>query len=121
MPKFLDALALAGYCALIYWLSSQPSLPIAPLFSWQDKVHHFSAYAIMSILAWRAFRHLSKSPGLTLIAAVVFCSLFGLSDEWHQSYVPGRTADAWDWLADTLGALAVAYGLRRFGRVQTKS
>jgi VanZ family protein len=37
-------------------------------------------------------------------------SAFGASDEWHQSFVPGRFTDFWDWLADTLGA-AIAVGL----------
>ena len=42
---------------------------------------------------------------LTIAAA----SLFGASDECHQSFTPGRQADVFDWLADTLGAcLAVA-------------
>ena len=41
--------------------------------------------------------------------AVLIVSAFGVTDEWHQSFVPGRSCDVFDWLADTAGAaLAVA-------------
>jgi VanZ family protein len=40
---------------------------------------------------------------------LVAASLFGITDEWHQSWVPGRSVEPEDWVADTLGAaLAVA-------------
>jgi VanZ family protein len=37
-------------------------------------------------------------------------SAYGASDEWHQSFVPGRSTDVRDWIADTIGA-ALAIGL----------
>ncbi len=70
----------------------------------QDKLHHFGAYFIMGILAWRFFKDYFEKPVTTIVISLFFCSLYGLSDEWHQSYVPGREADALDWFADTLGA-----------------
>ncbi len=36
--------------------------------------------------------------------AVLLASLYGVSDEVHQAYVPGRSADLFDWVADTVGA-----------------
>lgn len=44
--------------------------------------------------------------------AVLLASLYGVSDEVHQAFVPGRSADLLDWLADTAGA-AVAVSLVR--------
>ena len=44
------------------------------------------------------------------MAAFIFALVFGLSDEWHQSFVPGRMADGWDLLADAAGALLGAAG-----------
>ena len=45
--------------------------------------------------------------------AVLIVSAFGVTDEWHQSFVPGRDADVFDWLSDTLGAaLAVVLYVR---------
>ena len=40
-----------------------------------------------------------------MLMAVGVTSLYGATDEWHQSYVPGRYAEVADWVADTLGAL----------------
>jgi VanZ family protein len=37
-----------------------------------------------------------------------------MSDEWHQSFVEGRTTDVFDWLADTLGASMALVGLTLF-------
>jgi VanZ family protein len=38
----------------------------------------------------------------------VVTSAFGASDEWHQSFVPGRSAEVADWVADTAGAACAA-------------
>ena len=48
-------------------------------------------------------------------------SLFGASDEFHQSFVPGRDTDVFDWVADTLGATAGALvwlGARKFFKLR---
>ena len=114
MIKIIDILALLFYCAVIYWLSDQPSLPIPMLFEYQDKLHHATAYFMMGILAWRTIRHFVKPPFILAIASIVFCSLYGISDEWHQSFVVGRQADSLDWVADTFGATLAIYLLARF-------
>jgi VanZ family protein len=60
------------------------------------------------------------SPRRAFLLAVVIGSLYGGTDEFHQSFVPGRTADPLDWVADTLGvalgaslATAATLALRR--------
>lgn len=45
---------------------------------------------------------------------ILFCSLYGISDEWHQSFVVGRSSDVLDWLADTSGAVLASFLLMRF-------
>jgi VanZ family protein len=65
-----------------------------------DKIAHFSVFGLLASLIFRA-------PGFCrkwAIAAVVLVSLFGMSDEFHQSFTPGRSVEFDDWLADTLGA-----------------
>ena len=110
MIKLLDFLGLSLYCALIYWLSDQETLPVTNLFEFQDKAHHFGAYFVMGILAWRSFRHFINPPIILALVSIIFCSLYGASDEWHQSFVIGRVSDVGDWLADTIGAIVgVAY------------
>jgi len=101
--KALDATQLILYCTFIYWLSDQPLLPAPMLFMHQDKVMHTGAYFILSFFTVRAFRHLSTSLPTLMISSLIFISLYGASDEWHQSFVPGRMSDTYDWLADTLG------------------
>lgn len=113
MLKIFDNLALVFYCAVIFWLSHQPSLPLPMLFEFQDKLHHFTAYFLMGVLAWRANRHFVKPPSTLAIVSIVFCSLYGISDEWHQSFVEGRTSDAWDWVADTIGASTALLAITR--------
>jgi VanZ family protein len=73
-------------------------------FIYQDKVLHAGAYYIMGVLAWRFFNDYFSKQSTVIIISLCFCSLYGISDEWHQTLVPGRDADIWDWLADTLGA-----------------
>ena len=98
---------LAGYCLLIFIQSSLPSVDMGTDLPGFDKLLHLAAYTLMAVLACRAF---ATRPGLQsalalFLAGFAFTLLFGLSDEWHQSFVPARTADVWDWAADGLGAL----------------
>ena len=118
MIKIVDFSLLLFYCLFIYWLSDQTSLkpPIDFGFDLQDKLYHAGAYSIMGLLAWRSFKHLASSPVLLALLSIAFCSLYGLSDEWHQSFVPGRESDVTDWVADTSGsvlAIVLLYKLRK--------
>jgi VanZ family protein len=93
--------ALLIYSALIFYLSSQSYLNVPiPEFKFQDKLFHATAYSLLALLAWLAFARLSKP----LIWAWIYAVMYGASDEWHQSFVPNRFADIWDWLADITGA-----------------
>jgi len=104
MIKILDFTLLLFYCLFLYWLSAQPSLPAPMWFEHQDKLYHAGAYSIMGLLAWRSFKPLVSSPIILALLSIAFCSLYGLSDEWHQSFVVGRESDIADWVADTSGA-----------------
>ena len=66
---------------------------------------HGLAYALLGSLAWVTFIHLSLSTRSVFLYAILYASLYGVSDEFHQSFIDGRHADVWDWVADTLGAL----------------
>ncbi len=117
MLKIINVTFLTTYCSLIFWLSSRSSLPTPMLFLHQDKLHHLGAYFIMGILAWRFFNDYIQKPQTVILLSLCFCSLYGLSDEWHQSFVPDREADALDWMADTLGAtiaLSIIHWRKRF-------
>lgn len=68
-----------------------------------DKLVHFSLYAVLGALVARALAAPRARRGLVLAAAQLM--LFGALDEWHQQFVPGRSAELADWVADLLGAL----------------
>ena len=99
------------YCLLIFIQSSRPSPDITPHWPFVDKVLHFSAYALLSALFLRAFNttRIKNNLKLIFILSVLLSSLYGISDEIHQSFVPYRTADAMDVLADILGSIAGVY------------
>ena len=111
-------LLLISYCALIFYLSSQPMLPVPDLFSMQDKLIHAAAYALMALLFWHAGRYYVAgyarfTPAFLAFSTVLFAALYGASDEWHQSFVAGRDASFFDWLADLFGALLLTLTLWR--------
>jgi VanZ family protein len=110
MTKILDFISLPLYCLLLYWLSDQPALPVAlpTWFEHQDKLLHGSAYFILALLVWRSLIHWIDKPVLLTLLTIGLCSLYGVSDEWHQSFVEGRQSDSADWLADTIGASLAA-------------
>jgi len=109
-----DGSVLTVYCTLIFLLSHQPTLPMPLAFPHQDKLSHLVAYAVMAILAWRAFSHRLSATQALWLATALFCSLYGMSDEFHQSFIPGRNSEVADWLADTLGAVIAAAGMARY-------
>lgn len=100
----LNIVLLSAYCLLIFMLSHQSSLPAPMLFMHQDKLVHATAYAIMGLLAWRVFVFLPQKKTMVALVSILFCSVYGMSDEFHQSFIDGRDADVWDWFADTVGA-----------------
>jgi len=63
------------------------------------------AYFIMATLAWRFFKNYLSKTAIIMVFSVLFCFFYGMSDEWHQSFVPGRDADWLDLAADTMGAV----------------
>ena len=120
MVKALDFIVLLLYFLLIYWLSDQSTLPAPSWFNFQDKVHHAGAYFIMALLAWRFFRHLIKRAIIVFFISIAFCSLYGLTDEWHQSFIVGRHSDILDWVADTIGAVLAMYFLKLYLSFKSK-
>ena len=107
-PQTLDKLSrwapVALYAALIFWLSSRSSVPAAVELI-TDKVAHALLYGVFGALWSRALTNERPLNKITRwVLAVLLASAYGVSDEFHQSFVPHRTADVADWFADTVGA-----------------
>jgi VanZ family protein len=93
------------YMALVFGLSAQSNpLPMLTAHVW-DKALHLTEYAMLSALYWRALDGEGCTVRTSTILAVLAASIYGATDEFHQLFVPMRSADVHDWLADSLGAL----------------
>lgn len=97
-----------AYMAMLFTFSSMSTLP-APPGGVSFYVVHMAAYAGLAALTARAaaqgLRNVSRRA---VYAAVVISSLYGLSDEIHQLFVPGRTFDVLDLAADAIGSVVGA-------------
>ena len=69
---------------------------------------HFGVYALLGALLLLAFSHETAAKGRAVALAVLVASVYGVTDEFHQAFVPGRVPDVADWGMDTLGALTGA-------------
>ena len=109
------------WAALIFVLSSLSGLP-APPGGLTDKHAHFITYGVLAALVVWAIT--DRAPARTTwgvaAAAVVLATLYGASDEFHQSFVPGREVSALDLAADAGGALLAAVVLRAWAIIQAR-
>ena len=93
--------------AAIFVLSNQPRLPSLP-GGLTGGTGHFIGYFILGVAFVRGFAR-GQWSGVTPKAAVwawLASAAYGFSDEFHQSFVPGRNVSIADWLTDLAGAAA---------------
>ncbi|HMS85489.1 MAG TPA: VanZ family protein [Nitrospira sp.] len=111
---------VCAYAALIFYISSQShpeeQVPFVTFFS--DKVVHAAEFAVLGALCCRALQGSSREVWRrqAILLAIVFTSLYGISDEIHQAFVPFRESSVFDWIADTVGAAVGAAGFSRFSQ-----
>lgn len=111
---------VVAYMAIVFGLSAMSSPP-SPVHV-NDKIEHFVFYGGLALVALRATaggRLIGVTPA-ALVAAWAIASVYGVTDEFHQWFVPGRSAEVADWIADTLGA-ATALGLAMQGAILLRS
>lgn len=94
------------WLAFVEVLTSLPGSAL-PTFSslppWTDKVVHFCMYGMLGALLARV-GVLENWSRRRMIMTVVMVSLFGVLDELHQLFIPGRVAGVGDWVMDTSGS-----------------
>lgn len=107
-PFWLRVLPLVAVMTTLFVLSHQSgdTLPLPAVVN-LDKLLHLIAYAVLGLSflialspAWR-----TRRPWAAAVCTVLFCLVYGVSDEFHQQFVPGRFPGADDLVADTLGGL----------------
>ncbi len=100
---------------------SKPPFMVGPLKG-MDKPGHFTAYAILCTLLFRALRY-SCRPWVfhwAPLIALAMASAYAATDEFHQLFVPGRHGEVRDWAIDTLGALLAAVVLLVYAELRDR-
>ena len=105
LSRWLPAILWMG---LIFYLSSQPDLPRHPddlVDTVLKKMMHVGEYAILAYLLWRALSDAKLAKNNPIALSLILSFLYALSDEYHQSFVPGRNGSVVDVGIDTMGAM----------------
>ncbi len=133
LTKFNIFLAITlGYAIMIFYLSSISDLrlprtgmlmlndlirlfhhsdyalllsPLSPLVMQRDKLLHIMLYFGFGLLLYLTLRSSGRSIASAVMLSVFIGALYGVSDEFHQVFVPGRSAGAMDIAADVTGVV----------------
>ncbi|HET7551970.1 MAG TPA: VanZ family protein [Gemmatimonadaceae bacterium] len=108
------------WAAFILLLTSIPGsdLPHVSFLAFRDsdKLVHGTMYAVFAWLGTRTLLRAGRPLRQAILIVMLGIALFAVLDEWHQQFIPGRSMDVFDWLADisgaTIGALVAAVAPR---------
>lgn len=96
------------WAAFILLLTSIPGSDIPQVgflsFRGSDKLVHATMYAIFALLATHSLLRAGRPLRQVVVMVILGIALFAAMDEWHQQFIPGRSMDLFDWLADLSGA-----------------
>jgi len=97
---------------ILYWvvLFVATTLPASrlPKTGINDKIEHLVGYFLLTFLLSNALffqEKRSRAKQFPVLIALVVVAFYGMIDELHQYYIPGRFCDFYDWTADVTGAL----------------
>lgn len=97
---------------IIYWLIlfAATTLPTQhmPKTGISDKIEHFLGYFLLTFLLCNTLYFQDKKVTMKkfpVILALGIVAFYGMVDELHQYFIPGRFCDINDWIADVIGAL----------------
>lgn len=110
------------YAAAIFILSSMPTIPMPPQYyelPSPDKLSHTALYFGLGILLCLSFRNATnpKISKRTIMLSFIIGTIYGVLDEVHQAFVPGRTASLIDVAFNILGiliAIAIFWSYERW-------
>lgn len=90
---------------LLYQLGIDPDkLPTKTLSFIVRKSAHFTEYFLLAIFSYPLFRHYPTTRRRAWLWCWLACVFYAASDEWHQSFIPDRTSQAFDVMVDAVGA-----------------
>ncbi len=105
--KIIPVLLVTG---IIFLLSEQSGYTLSlhiSLFYGADKIAHLLMYWVLAATVIYAFSDSFKRkyPCVVVVLTLLFCLFYGISDEFHQSFTPGRSVSVFDVVADFTGAI----------------
>jgi VanZ family protein len=95
-----------AWATAIFLVSSVPGSDLPGFLP--PEIGHLGEYFVLGGLLYLALR-VDLKPNRALVLAVVLASAYGVTDEFHQRFVVMRTPDVYDWVLDTIAALAGAW------------
>jgi VanZ family protein len=110
-PVFIRMIPMMMVMGIIFFLSHQSGDELdVPDLPFLDKLAHFIAYAVLAgtVLLIPSQKFKQSNPMLTAALTVILCSIHGIGDEFHQSFIPNRFVSGADVLADISGALCIS-------------
>jgi VanZ family protein len=117
---FIYWLPVIAFAVLIFCLSAipKPQLYFPLLWTGGDKAVHAIEYGMLAILCYRAFRNATGywAARNAFVLALFASAAYGLTDEWHQYFVPFRSPEGLDLLADSLGCLSALLTWRHIAK-----
>jgi VanZ family protein len=115
-------LPIVAYMAMLFGFSSLSTIPDPPgnLSSYHV---HTGAYAGLGMLAARALAkgRLRKVTWRVVCGAIAISSIYGVTDEYHQLFVPGRAFDVMDMVADAIGSVIGASAVGAWSIIRRRS
>ena len=115
-------LPVIAYMAMLFGFSSVSTLPEPPgQISYYEV--HVGAYAVLALLTARALAkgRLRNVTARVICAAILISALYGVSDEYHQRFVPGREFDGFDMFADAIGSVIGAVAVWAWSIIRRRS
>ena len=112
LRRFIGWIPAVSLMVAIFIISGRdaPEFMRHKLFDFQDKAAHALAYYVLAVsflraLLWHTGASIHRK---ILFLAVVLSALYGLTDEWHQSFVPDRFGTVTDVFIDSLGVMSAS-------------
>jgi VanZ family protein len=120
--RIIFLLCAMGWAGVIFYLSSRSGADIPPLFVGEDKLLHAFVFGILGFFTLGAMKTTADAyrpfqPWLAMILVTVY----GVLDEFHQHFVPGRSPDIYDVMSDAAGAMLGVWLLYRFIMIRLRS
>jgi VanZ family protein len=105
------------WAAIIMAASSIPNLSTTSFkLSYADKIVHFVEYFILGLLTANAVAGFIGRTGKIFWVSAILASVYGVLDELHQKFIPGRSVEVLDMVSNILGAVAASLIFVRFIR-----